>query len=125
VAALLSARGLTPRADTPNLYARGLIAEIRSDEPGRLCDALLVAAFIEARSHERLAILARGFAADGEETLGNFYGALATAEERHAATFLELCAPLVSPAALASRRAELAVRETEILASLPHAPRVH
>ena len=31
----------------------------------RLLDALLVAAFIEARSHERLGLLARGFAAHG------------------------------------------------------------
>ena len=54
VAALLGRRGWTPRADSPNHYARGLMDEVRGREPERLLDALLVAAFIEARSHERL-----------------------------------------------------------------------
>ena len=63
------ARGWTPRTDTPNRYARALLAEVRGREPERLFDALLVAAFIEARSHERLGLLARGLratAGDGE-----------------------------------------------------------
>ncbi|HVR63982.1 MAG TPA: tRNA isopentenyl-2-thiomethyl-A-37 hydroxylase MiaE, partial [Polyangia bacterium] len=54
VAALIGARGWVPRADTPNRYARALLAEVRGVEPERLLDALLAAAFIEARSHERL-----------------------------------------------------------------------
>ena len=54
VGALIARRGWTPRADTPNRYARALLAEVRGREPERLFDALLVAAFIEARSHERL-----------------------------------------------------------------------
>src|SRR4051812_5758567 len=66
VAALIGARGWTPRADTPNHYARALHATVRGVEPVRLLDALLVGAFIEARSHERLALLARGFAGSGE-----------------------------------------------------------
>ena len=63
VGALIAARGWTPRADTPNRYARALLDEVRGREPGRLLDALLVAAFIEARSHERLAELAEHEAA--------------------------------------------------------------
>jgi tRNA-(ms[2]io[6]A)-hydroxylase len=124
VAALILARGWTPRADHPNLYARALLAEVRGREPQRLVDWLLVAAFIEARSHERLAMLARGFAADASE-LAELYRALATAEERHGEIFLELAEPLVPPAELADRLAALAQRETEILASLPHGPRIH
>jgi tRNA-(ms[2]io[6]A)-hydroxylase len=125
VGALIAARGWTPRADTPNVYARALLDEVRGREPGRLLDALLVAAFIEARSHERLGLLARGFERAAERELASFYGALANAEERHAESFLELARPLVPEAAYAERLTELAEREAAILGALPHAPRVH
>jgi tRNA 2-(methylsulfanyl)-N6-isopentenyladenosine37 hydroxylase len=125
VAALLAARGLVPRADTPNHYARRLLAEVRGREPDRLLDALLVAAFIEARSHERLGLLARGFAAAGDGELASFYRALAAAGERHAEIFVELARPLVPAAALEARVAELGAREATILADLPYGSRVH
>ena len=125
VAALMARRGLAPRTDTPNRYARALLAEVRGREPERLCDALLVAAFIEARSHERLELLARGFAAVRDAELADFYGALAGAERRHAEIFLELAEPLVSAEALDRRVAELGAREAVILAALPHGSRVH
>lgn len=125
VAALMARRGWVPRADTPNLYARALLAEVRGREPERLLDALLVAAFIEARSHERLELLANGFVATGEAELGAFYRALALAEDRHAEIFLDLGQSLVPPADFAARLEALAARETEILGTLPHACRVH
>ena len=55
VSELLARLGHRPRADRPNHYARALLALVRSHEPERKLDALLVAALIEARSHERLA----------------------------------------------------------------------
>jgi tRNA 2-(methylsulfanyl)-N6-isopentenyladenosine37 hydroxylase len=157
VAGLIASRGWTPRTDLPNQYARGLFAEVRGREPQRLLDSLLVAAFIEARSHERLALLARGFATaaarnqtatavearaadqgeggdkdkcepsgdDGDGDLSVFYVALAAAEARHAAIFLELAAPLVPPPEMSLRLAYFSQREGEILASLPHVCRVH
>ena len=125
VAALIGARGWVPRADTPNLYARGLLAEVRGVEPERLLDALLAAAFIEARSHERLGHLADGFDRSGESALAEFYRALAGAEERHAEIFLELAAALVPADVLDERLAFFGRRETEILAALPHGPRIH
>lgn len=126
VAALLARRGWSPRTDLPNQYARALLAEVRGREPERLLDALLVAAFIEARSHERLGLLARGFALDREaDELAGFYRALAAAEERHAEIFLELATPLVSPSDLAARVGYFARREAEILAALTHGSRVH
>jgi tRNA-(ms[2]io[6]A)-hydroxylase len=125
VAALIARRGLATRADTPNRYARLLLDEVRGREPERLLDSLLVAAFIEARSHERLCLLADGFAGAGDGELGGFYGALAAAEERHAEIFVDLARPLVPPAAFAARLHEMAAREAAILAGLPHASRVH
>jgi len=125
VGALIARRGWTPRTDTPNRYARGLLAEVRGREPERLFDALLVAAFIEARSHERLGLLARGFARAGDGELADFYAALATAEERHAEIFIELARPLLPAADCDARIAALAERESAILAALPHASRIH
>jgi tRNA-(ms[2]io[6]A)-hydroxylase len=125
VAALMARRGWVPRADTPNHYARQLLGEVRGREPERLLDALLVAAFIEARSHERLSLLAAGFAAARSFELATFYQALGAAEERHAEAFVELALPLLPAAVIAERLAQLAARETEILAALPHASRVH
>jgi tRNA-(ms[2]io[6]A)-hydroxylase len=125
VAALLGRRGWTPRGDFPNPYARGLFEEIRGREPERLLDALLVAAFIEARSHERLVLLARGFAATGEPELADFYTVLGDAEERHAEIFLELARPLVAAETFAERLDVLGQREAEILGALPHTCRVH
>jgi tRNA 2-(methylsulfanyl)-N6-isopentenyladenosine37 hydroxylase len=125
VANLLGERGWAPYPDTPNTYARSLLAEVRGKEPGRLLDALLVDAFIEARSHERLALLARGFAARRQEDLASVYRSLAAAEERHAEIFLFLAAPLVPAAEGAERLAFFSQREAEILNSLPLSPRVH
>jgi tRNA-(ms[2]io[6]A)-hydroxylase len=125
VAALLARRGWTPRADTPNRYARALLAEVRGREPERLLDALLVAAFIEARSHERLMLLARGFAGRGEDELARFYQALGDAEERHAEVFLDLARPLVPEDAFDERLAFFGLREAEILGDLPLAARIH
>jgi tRNA-(ms[2]io[6]A)-hydroxylase len=125
VGALMARRGWTPRTDTPNRYARALLGEVRGREPERLFDALLVAAFIEARSHERLGLLARGFARTGDAELADFYDTLATAEERHAEIFIELAHPLLPAPDADARIDELARRETEILAALPHTTRIH
>ena len=125
VGALIAARGWVLRSDAPNHYARNLLAEVRADEPGRLLDALFVAAFIEARSHERLTLLARGFSTAGDGALAELYGALANAEERHAEIFLELARPLVPDDEYTRRLAELAEREAAILAALPLTTRVH
>jgi tRNA-(ms[2]io[6]A)-hydroxylase len=46
MAGLLEERGLALRADTPNRYARALLAEVRGVEPGRLVDSLLCSALI-------------------------------------------------------------------------------
>jgi len=62
-------------------------------------------------------------AGDGE--LADFYATLATAEERHAEIFIELARPLLPAADGEARIADLARRETEILAALPHASRIH
>ena len=125
VAELMADRGYTPRGDSANLYARGLLAEVRPREPEHKCDLLLVAALIEARSHERLRLLEAGFAARGEERLSAFYRVLANAEDRHAELYRDLAERAVGAAAVAARLETLAAREAEIIGDLPFTNRVH
>jgi tRNA 2-(methylsulfanyl)-N6-isopentenyladenosine37 hydroxylase len=125
VAELMASRGFRPRADAANSYARALFAELRPTEPGHRVDALLVAALIEARSHERLRLLEAGFADTGDEKLAAFYRMLANAEDRHAEIFLALAAEAVGEEPATARLEELALREAEILGNLPFTNRVH
>jgi tRNA 2-(methylsulfanyl)-N6-isopentenyladenosine37 hydroxylase len=124
VGELLRERGLPLRQDLPNHYARGLLALMRPNEPARRVDALLCAALIEARSHERLSLLAEGFAESGEGELGRIYAALASAEDRHAELYVEL-AKEGAREDVDARLRELAAREAEILAALPPGSRIH
>jgi tRNA-(ms[2]io[6]A)-hydroxylase len=125
VAELMASRGYCPRGDNANSYTRALLAEARPREPEHRCDLLLVAALIEARSHERLRLLEAGFATRGDERLAAFYRALANAEDRHAEIFLGLAEHAVGAEAVTARLEILALREAEILAALPFSNRVH
>lgn len=121
VTALLARRGTAPTWDHGDDYAAALRAHVRRREPERLLDRLLVFALIEARSAERLALLA---AAIPDPATAALYRGLATAEVRHRDTFLDLAAA-AAPAAWTSRLAELAAAEAAIVARLPLRPRIH
>ncbi|RMG07837.1 MAG: tRNA-(ms[2]io[6]A)-hydroxylase [Planctomycetota bacterium] len=119
----LLARGGCLGRDPGDPYARGLRALVRhSQEETRLTDLLLVSALIEARSHERLDLLARGLA---DRELADFYAGLARAESGHARLFVDLAKEYADPAAVDARLAELAAAEADLLARLPIAPRIH
>ena len=60
-------------------YAGSLREAVRSSEPERLCDMLIVGALIEARSCERFAALIPHLPSD----LATFYGGLLASEARH------------------------------------------
>jgi tRNA-(ms[2]io[6]A)-hydroxylase len=124
VAVLLDERGLSLRPDIPNHYARGLLALVRGNEPGRKVDALLCAALIEARSHERLTLLAEGFARTGAADLADIYQTLANAEDRHAELYVELARDGAREDVDARLRL-LAEQEAEIIAGLPRGSRIH
>src|SRR3712207_9456390 len=61
-------------------YAQGLQKFVRTSADGRRVDRLLVAAVIEARSCERLSLLAEGLE---DPMLRRFYGELAQSEDGH------------------------------------------
>lgn len=128
VSVIMGERDLRLRADTPNHFTRRLLALVRQGEPVRKVDLLLTSALIEARSHERLQILAAGFRRIGDARLADFYEALASAEDRHADLFVELALAAEDAsqrAAVDARLGELLDEEAAIMASLPGGARVH
>jgi tRNA-(ms[2]io[6]A)-hydroxylase len=118
----LLARGLVLQRDPGDPYAQALRKLLRRSDPGRLTDLLLVSAIIEARSCERLELLA-GALPDAD--LRTFYAALAQAEAGHHQLFVGLAREYDDPAVVAARLDELATAEAEIVAGLPIEPRVH
>jgi len=120
VTQLLARRGVTPRYDQGDDYARKLRAHVRKHEPGRLMDSLLVFALIEALSAERLALLADKIP---DPETASLYHSLATAELRHRDTFLRLAADAGSD--FDRRLAQLAKLEAEIIAAAPICARIH
>jgi tRNA 2-(methylsulfanyl)-N6-isopentenyladenosine37 hydroxylase len=85
---LMRRRGIAWRHVSASRYAAGLAETVRKAEPGRLVDRLIVAAFIEARSCERFALLAPRL----DEELGHFYIGLLASEARHFRHYLALAA---------------------------------
>lgn len=86
VTALMQRRGVVYRGLSASQYAQRLRQHVRTTEPGRLIDTLIVGAFIEARSCERFAKLAPHLDAE----LGDFYRSLLKSEARHYQDYLKL-----------------------------------
>ncbi len=86
VLGIMKDRGLTYGHLSSSGYASGLHLHVRSGEPERLVDVLIVGAFIEARSCERFAALAPFL----DEELAKFYRSLLRSEGRHYQDYLKL-----------------------------------
>jgi tRNA-(ms[2]io[6]A)-hydroxylase len=79
VLALIQARSIQFSHLIPSRYAGALHRHVRTYEPEKLIDTLIIGAFIEARSCERFALLAPKL----DSQLGKFYSSLMQAEVRH------------------------------------------
>lgn len=86
VLAILARRGIPYQHLAAGRYAGRLSSAIRTFEPGRLVDTLIMGAFIEARSCERFAALAPWL----DEELARFYRSLLKSESRHFQDYLVL-----------------------------------
>ena len=105
----LARRGAPLPPDEGDPYARQLLRLLRSG-PGRLVDRLLVGALIEARSCERLGLLA---AALPRGRLRELYLRLAQAEAGHERLFVDLAKEHGGAAAASSRLEVLAEAEAQ------------
>ncbi len=118
----LARRGVDYGRQRPSPYAGQLQSAVRSFEPARLVDTLLVSALIEARSCERFGLLAD--AVDDPELAALYRGLLAS-EARHHALYVELAERVQSRPEVRERLAELAEREAQVVAEAPPWPRLH
>lgn len=103
-------------------YGSKLSAQVRRDEPERLLDMLLVSGLIEARSHERLGLLAQHLP---DPELAKFYRSLMASEARHYGAYWVLATTYFEVDEVTARLQELATVESELLASLHPHPRIH
>ena len=120
---LMAARGLTLTKDAGDPYAQGLQKLIRNPSAERKVDRLLVAAVIEARSCERLSLLAEGLE---DSALRRFYGELAQSEDGHQSLFYRLAVTASGDEAVVRERLEaLLAREAEVIASIGVRAAIH
>jgi len=119
---ILERRGvpLGPLSAPP--YGAGLNQQIRRNEPERLLDFLLVCGLIEARSHERLGLLA---AHVPDPELARFYRVLMASEARHYGAYWVLATTYYERSLVEQRLEELATVESQLLATLHPEPRIH
>ncbi|HTL88585.1 MAG TPA: tRNA isopentenyl-2-thiomethyl-A-37 hydroxylase MiaE [Leptolyngbya sp.] len=111
---------LAPLAAPP--YGATLNKQIRRTEPDRRLDALLICGLIEARSHERLGLLATHCE---DQELAKFYRALMASEARHYGVYWTLADTYFERSQLNHRLEELSAIESEILSTLYPEPRIH
>jgi tRNA-(ms[2]io[6]A)-hydroxylase len=95
---------------------------VRPQEPLRFLDSLLVTGLIEARSHERLGLLATHCP---EPELANFYRGLMASEARHYGTYWVLADTYFERKIVGQRLDELAYVESDLLSNLYPEPRIH
>lgn len=121
----LRERGWAAPREAPDDYARGLQKLVRHGrEIDTLCDRLLVAGLIEARSLERLKMAADALASVDPE-LAAWYRQLARAESRHQALFVTLARDVAGEEAANRRLDEMLTAEARLVADLPVTSRVH
>ncbi len=113
---------IAPRALAAPPYGATLRSQIRRQEPDRLLDSLLVAGLIEARSHERLGLLAH-HCSDAE--LARFYRGLMASEARHYGIYWTLATTYFDRETVTHRLQELATIESDLLSTLHPEPRIH
>jgi tRNA-(ms[2]io[6]A)-hydroxylase len=122
---LLQHRGIALRPLPAPTYGTSLAAAIRRQEPLRQLDSFLVAGLIEARSHERMALLA---AHSPDSELRQLYSDLLASEARHFGLYWLLCERYWPRQVIIPRLEQLAEVERQALCGVlsnPEDVRIH
>ena len=112
VLAVLKGRGRYPEPLPSRGYGGQLAKNVRRAEPDRMLDTFLVAGLIEARSHERMALLAQH---SPDPELQDLYGGLLASEARHFGLYWVLCEERYPRDVIVHRLEQLAAVEAQIL----------
>jgi len=105
----------------PGRYASELRKLVRTHEPKRKLDLMIVHALIEARSCERFRLLAKHLPAEVRE----LYAHLERSEARHFEMYLNFAEREYDAAEVASRLEVIAAREAELATGPDHELRFH
>jgi tRNA-(ms[2]io[6]A)-hydroxylase len=116
----MTSAGVPFTRQRPGRYAHELRGALRSAEPGRKLDLLLIGALIEARSAERFALLAPRLPAP----LARLYADLARCEARHFESYVGF-ARTAAPAEWRERLQKLAGREAQLITAPERVLRFH
>ncbi len=108
-------RGYSLERDPGDKYVQALHTLIRTNEPDRLIDTLLVSSIVEARSCERFKLLAEHI---GDEDLKTFYGSLVESEAQHRTLFVKLARMYAARISVDARLDELNALEGQLVESL-------
>uniref|UniRef100_A0A832DGN7 tRNA-(Ms[2]io[6]A)-hydroxylase n=1 Tax=Ignavibacterium album TaxID=591197 RepID=A0A832DGN7_9BACT len=119
---ILEKMGLTLGRDEGDEYAKKLLSFVNKNEPERMLDRLLTAGIIEARSCERLQILAENI---NDQELRKFYKELSDSEAGHYVTFVRLAKIYFDENVVKKRLDELTAIEAEIIKNLLNKPLMH
>lgn len=119
--------GIPFKKQRPSPYAGRLLEIVRTHEPERILDTLLCCALIEARSCERMQLIAGALERDGDPALAALYRGLLASEARHHHTYVDLARQLdlVPDSVLDGRLSEVALHEADVLRRAPSIPRLH
>ncbi|MFO0726806.1 MAG: tRNA isopentenyl-2-thiomethyl-A-37 hydroxylase MiaE [Myxococcota bacterium] len=122
----LISRGIRFERIHPCPYAGRLHTVMAKNDPERMLDTLLVAAVIEARSAERMRLLADRLAEkSAADAVVRLYRGLLAAEARHHVLFVELAESIFPADRVRKRLEEVAAHEASILEFRPDEPRLH
>ena len=105
----------------PGRYAAELRKLVRTHEPKRKLDLLIVHALIEARSCERFRLLSPKL----PDAAGELYGQLERSEARHFEIYLEFAEREFDAAEIAARLGIISTREAELATSADRELRFH
>ena len=119
---VMEERGLILGKDLGDPYAQRLQKLMRTPAKERQLDRFLVAGLIEARSFERLALLADGLTDAG---LKKFYGELAKSEDGHTKLFARLALAIAPEEVVSERLDALLDAEAELIRTLPVRAAIH
>ena len=118
----LKGLGHSLKALKPPPYGSELAKFIRKEEPLRMLDSFLIAGLIEARSHERLSLLALN---SEQKSFRILYESLLESEARHFGIYWKLANTKYSRDNAHKRLKELSKLESEILSNSFSMPRIH
>lgn len=119
---LLIARGVPLANDKKDLYVKELRSIFRHGQEAFFMDRLLVAGVIEARGHERFALVAEALEPGRDKT---FYVTIAKSEEKHKNLFVELAYEYFDKAEVNKRLEEILEFEAKVCAKLPFRAALH